>query len=324
MPSPTLSELRGWIKEGNRKFTIEDETHFCNPEFLAEVIDCKSIFDQLEPEELRNARTRSNPFETIRGVFFLNRAAMKMANMDAVFDFMFTDPKSEDGVTEYTDISCIRFELGLLFLEFSTGSQRAAVLCGRLRWPRWLLRVRLMEEEMGIQRLRLHLEGVERFQTGGLFRRPEREFRTPLRYNRSTSRVHQDVGSKLVNTAVGVNGVEGDGDVYKSENILEFKRFVFSQTEGRGVHLMMADGVSSPWYWRGLNLEAVFTIRSTMSGVRCWRPGEHPRSSLQAALPVPVPGGVVYRPTRWPFRVQTFRRLHPIQCWSSLLNVSRV
>jgi cap1 methyltransferase len=53
----------------------------------------------LEEEELRKARTRSNPFETIRGAFFLNRAAMKMANMDAVFDFMFTDPRNEDGVS---------------------------------------------------------------------------------------------------------------------------------------------------------------------------------------------------------------------------------
>jgi hypothetical protein len=61
----------------------------------------KSIFDVLEEEELRKARSRSNPFETIRGAFFLNRAAMKMANMDAVFDFMFTDPTNEDGVSYF-------------------------------------------------------------------------------------------------------------------------------------------------------------------------------------------------------------------------------
>ncbi|KAJ4444703.1 hypothetical protein ANN_06500 [Periplaneta americana] len=55
-----------------------------------------SVFDELEPDEMRRARTRSNPFETIRGAFFLNRAAMKMANMDKVFDFMFTRPKDEN------------------------------------------------------------------------------------------------------------------------------------------------------------------------------------------------------------------------------------
>lgn len=43
---------------------------------------------------MRRARMNSNPFETIRGAFFLNRAAVKMANMDARNDFMFTSPKN--------------------------------------------------------------------------------------------------------------------------------------------------------------------------------------------------------------------------------------
>ena len=90
-------DIGDWIQEGPRKETIEDETTFCDEEIVSAVLKCKSVFDSLEPEELRKARTRSNPFETIRGVFFLNRAAMKMANMDAVFDFMFTEPKSQDG-----------------------------------------------------------------------------------------------------------------------------------------------------------------------------------------------------------------------------------
>ena len=41
------------------------------------------------------ARTRSNPYETIRGAFFLNRAAMKMANLDAICEFMFSNPVDE-------------------------------------------------------------------------------------------------------------------------------------------------------------------------------------------------------------------------------------
>ena len=109
---PTLSELRRWKVEGNKKLSIDDETNFCDAEVLLQVLECKvitnlksnfvpiynlfdtflfdlpisiqSIFDRLEEEELRKARTRSNPFETIRGGIFLNRAAMKMANMDAV------------------------------------------------------------------------------------------------------------------------------------------------------------------------------------------------------------------------------------------------
>lgn len=91
---PSMKTLRSWMAEGPRKETIDDEDQFCSPEILQSVLKSKSIFDQLEGHEMRKARTRSNPFEIIRGVFFLNRAAMKMANMDAVFKFMFTDPSS--------------------------------------------------------------------------------------------------------------------------------------------------------------------------------------------------------------------------------------
>lgn len=35
----------------------------------------QSVFDELDGEEMRRARTRSNPYEMIRGAFFLNRFA---------------------------------------------------------------------------------------------------------------------------------------------------------------------------------------------------------------------------------------------------------
>ncbi|KAJ8309113.1 hypothetical protein KUTeg_013987 [Tegillarca granosa] len=96
---PPIEVLRKWKIIGKKKQTIDDETEFCDEEILTNVLNSKSVFDQLEPEEMRRARTRSNPYETIRGVFFLNRAAMKMANMDAVLDFMFTSPKHVDGTS---------------------------------------------------------------------------------------------------------------------------------------------------------------------------------------------------------------------------------
>uniref|UniRef100_UPI00398EE298 cap-specific mRNA (nucleoside-2'-O-)-methyltransferase 1-like n=1 Tax=Pristiophorus japonicus TaxID=55135 RepID=UPI00398EE298 len=70
---PPAAELRDWMTIGQRKMEIEDETEFCDGELLSNVLRCKSVFDELEGEEMRRARTRSNPFETIRGVFFLNR-----------------------------------------------------------------------------------------------------------------------------------------------------------------------------------------------------------------------------------------------------------
>ncbi|RZC32066.1 cap-specific mRNA (nucleoside-2'-O-)-methyltransferase 1, partial [Asbolus verrucosus] len=51
----------------------------------------ENIFEELDIKDLCQARTRANPFETIRSVFFMNRAALKMANIDAATDFMFTN-----------------------------------------------------------------------------------------------------------------------------------------------------------------------------------------------------------------------------------------
>lgn len=73
MPPPTIEELRGWVAEGDKKLTIEDEVNFCSAETLDGILNSKSVFDNLEAEEMRKARTRSNPYETIRGVFFQNR-----------------------------------------------------------------------------------------------------------------------------------------------------------------------------------------------------------------------------------------------------------
>merc|ERR1719431_403289 len=58
------------MRYGAKKMRIDDETEFIDQEVLAKVLDCKTVFDNLEDKELRTARTRSNPFETIRGGIF--------------------------------------------------------------------------------------------------------------------------------------------------------------------------------------------------------------------------------------------------------------
>lgn len=89
--------LDSWIVVDNRKLTIDDETHFCDGDVLREVLQSKSIFDNLGANDMRQARTKSNPFETIHRVIFQNRAAVKMANIDSMCDFMFTNPVDENG-----------------------------------------------------------------------------------------------------------------------------------------------------------------------------------------------------------------------------------
>uniref|UniRef100_A0A672N881 Cap-specific mRNA (nucleoside-2'-O-)-methyltransferase 1 n=1 Tax=Sinocyclocheilus grahami TaxID=75366 RepID=A0A672N881_SINGR len=100
---PDADELKDWMTMGQKKLKIDDETEFCSENLLHLLLRCKTVFDNLEGEEMRRARTRSNPYETIRGAFFLNRAAMKMANMDHVFDYMFTNPKDFQGKPQTRD-----------------------------------------------------------------------------------------------------------------------------------------------------------------------------------------------------------------------------
>lgn len=93
---PVIDELRAWKRLGTKKLVIDDETNFVSKDTLNKILSSKNIFDELDGEELRKARARSNPFETIRGVIFQNRAAMKMANIDALTDFMFTKPTDKN------------------------------------------------------------------------------------------------------------------------------------------------------------------------------------------------------------------------------------
>ena len=41
----------------------------------------------------------------------------------------------------------------------------------------------------------------------------------------------------------GVKDIQGDGDIFKSENIDAFQNYVYKCTMHNGVHIMMADGV---------------------------------------------------------------------------------
>ncbi|XP_072399860.1 cap-specific mRNA (nucleoside-2'-O-)-methyltransferase 1 isoform X1 [Diabrotica undecimpunctata] len=87
----TEEEMITWIKEGEHITDIKTQSEFCDGEILNNVVNAKDIFDEMDIIELCQARAKSNPFETIRSAFFMNRAALKMANIDAVTNYMFTD-----------------------------------------------------------------------------------------------------------------------------------------------------------------------------------------------------------------------------------------
>ena len=107
------------MSEGPRKESILDENQFCDPQINKSIMKSKEVFDQLEGHEMRKARTKSNPFEIIQGVFFLNRAAMKMAEMDAMFDYIFTSPKDKGGLFFLSHKTKLDFMLNFVFLVMS-------------------------------------------------------------------------------------------------------------------------------------------------------------------------------------------------------------
>lgn len=100
-----------WIKWGPCQFDVDNETAFVDNQVHKDLLDMKySIFTELNSNDLRKARSRANVFETIRNGFFMNRAALKMANIDALTDFMFTRldydsiHKRQDGPYYFADV----------------------------------------------------------------------------------------------------------------------------------------------------------------------------------------------------------------------------
>uniref|UniRef100_A0A452FYI8 Cap-specific mRNA (nucleoside-2'-O-)-methyltransferase 1 n=1 Tax=Capra hircus TaxID=9925 RepID=A0A452FYI8_CAPHI len=200
---PDTQEMSDWMVVGKRKMIIEDETEFCGEGLLRSVLKCKSVFDVLDGEEMRRARTRANPYEMIRGVFFLNRAAMKMANMDFVFDRMFTNPRDSYGKPLVKDR-----EAELLYF--------ADVCAGPGGFSEYVL-----------WRKRWHAKGF------GLTLKGPHDFKLEDFYSAS---------SELFEPYYGEGGIDGDGDITRPENINAFRNFVLDNTDHKGVHFLMADG----------------------------------------------------------------------------------
>ncbi|XP_061890784.1 cap-specific mRNA (nucleoside-2'-O-)-methyltransferase 1 isoform X1 [Entelurus aequoreus] len=200
---PDADELRDWMAVGPRKMKIEDETEFCTEDLLHTLLRCKTVFDDLEGEEMRRARTRSNPYETIRGGIFLNRAAMKMANIDHCFNYMLTNPKVPEGNSSNKDL---KNEL-LYFGDVCAGPG------GFSEYVLW--------------KRRWHAKGF------GMTLRGPCDFKLEDFYA---------APSELFEPYYGEGGVDGDGDITRPENVTAFRNFVLDSTEGTGLHFLMADG----------------------------------------------------------------------------------
>jgi len=129
--SYSLDQLMGHVVTGPKKLTLDEETRYCDPATLHHILNAKTVFDDLNDSEKRRARSRCNPFETIRSSIFLNRAAVKMANIDSMCDFMFTNPRDLDGQ------SLVAADELLYFTDMCAGevSGRGKTISGNPRKP---------------------------------------------------------------------------------------------------------------------------------------------------------------------------------------------
>ncbi|XP_072298705.1 cap-specific mRNA (nucleoside-2'-O-)-methyltransferase 1 [Eucyclogobius newberryi] len=200
---PDSHELLDWMLTGPTKMKMENETEFCTEDLLHTLLRCKTIFDDLEGEEMRRARTRSNPYETIRGGIFLNRAAMKMANIDHCFDNMFTNPKDSQGRPSIKD----RDGDLLYFGDVCAG-------------PGGFSEYILWRKGWHAKGFGMTLKGPCDFKLEDFYAAP----------------------SELFEPYYGEGGINGDGDITRPENMNAFRNFVLESTEGKGLHFLMADG----------------------------------------------------------------------------------
>ncbi len=93
-PPPDVARLEGWAYEAPRRDSMEGETHFVDPAKLSGMLQSKSALDLINTQspEFTSARQRANPYEGIDKEFFQNRAALKMAAIDAACDYALTLP----------------------------------------------------------------------------------------------------------------------------------------------------------------------------------------------------------------------------------------
>lgn len=192
----TTDNLNDWVKEGLPNDDVIGNWSFCDKEILKNVFKAKDIFDEIDLMELCQARAKANPFETIRSVFFMNRAALKIANIDAATDFMFTSMEKN----EKFDIK----EGPIYFADVCAGPG------GFTEYILW--------------RKKWFYKGF------GLTLRDDHDFKV----SESTC------ASNALFQAL--YGTEEDGNVCNPGNLIDFTERVKNETDGQGVHFMMADG----------------------------------------------------------------------------------
>ncbi|TPX32633.1 hypothetical protein SmJEL517_g04277 [Synchytrium microbalum] len=84
---PATATGNDWMKMKVEKAAPLNYGQFSNQDIFEMLIELKNKLDPLPPPFFKQARMLANPYEAIGRSIFVNRAAVKMANLDALFGF---------------------------------------------------------------------------------------------------------------------------------------------------------------------------------------------------------------------------------------------
>uniref|UniRef100_A0A1I7TCI5 Cap-specific mRNA (nucleoside-2'-O-)-methyltransferase 1 n=1 Tax=Caenorhabditis tropicalis TaxID=1561998 RepID=A0A1I7TCI5_9PELO len=201
-----------WMVVRKEKKVIDDEIDFCSEKTLKEMIEAKNVFDMMSDKDLREARTRANPYETIGSAFFQNRAAMKTANMDKIYDWILSRENTENEkflqknpIDGSTAENIDRTEELFYFADVCAGPG-------------------------GFSEYMLWRKGFYNAKGFGFTLAGKDDFKLQ-KFTASSAYFFETF-----------YGTKQNGDVMDPENIDSLEDFISRGTEGHGVHLMMADG----------------------------------------------------------------------------------
>jgi cap1 methyltransferase len=229
MPEPTLDEMRGWVEEGPRRASIDAEEEHVDPSVLRGMLAAKTALDALtDRRAFDDARTRANPFEGIKKEFFMNRAALKMAAIDAALDGLFSCADVASPAAAYEET--VRWH-------YRAAAEGARQEHGPPKAPR------PPKPAPGLLFFGDVAAGPGGFSEYVLWRRggSAKGFGFTLRgdHDFTPGRFYGAAPPELFHPYYGPNN---DGDLYSSTNLRALRQLVLRQSGGDGLHMMMADG----------------------------------------------------------------------------------
>ncbi|CAH8837433.1 unnamed protein product [Trichobilharzia szidati] len=83
---------------------MSNQDKFCSSKLVGEMLAYKNQLDHLSKTKVTESHERCNPYEMIKKGIFMNRAAMKMANIDSIFNGMFTSAAPRKDILYFADV----------------------------------------------------------------------------------------------------------------------------------------------------------------------------------------------------------------------------